>query len=160
MNSKESVTEGRKNRQTELNSYDPSSKQGFKNRLVNRNTTPAVWKKTKGCPKFKLISNFFILIIIIFIWIVYTVNSFRSDAAICKCSIEKLSLTLTVPCISESCIEIKIKLNCYFHTPLWCLKRFYEGLKAFIKPSEAPQRIVKIKFNSFFSFRPAWDGKG
>ena len=113
-----------------------------------------VWKKTKGGPKFKLFSNFFILIIIIFIWIVYTVNSFRSDAAICKCSIEKLSLTLTVPCISESCIEIKIKLNCYFHTPLWCLKRFYEGLKAFIKPSEAPQRIVKIKFNSFFSFRP------
>ena len=23
----------------------------------------------------------------------------------------------------------KIKLNFYFHTSLWCLKRFYEGLK-------------------------------
>ena len=23
----------------------------------------------------------------------------------------------------------KTKLNCYFHTSLWCLKRFYEGLK-------------------------------
>ena len=23
----------------------------------------------------------------------------------------------------------KIKLNFYFHTYLWCLKRFYEGLK-------------------------------
>ena len=38
-------------------------------------------------------------------------------------------LTLKDPCISESCIEIKIKLNLYFHTSLWCLKRFYEGLK-------------------------------
>ena len=25
-------------------------------------------------------------------------------------------------------IKIKIKLNCYFHTSLWCIKRFYEGL--------------------------------
>ena len=36
-------------------------------------------------------------------------------------------LTLPVPCISKSCIEIKIKLNLYFRTSLWCLKRFYEG---------------------------------
>ena len=34
-----------------------------------------------------------------------------------------------VPCISESCIQIKIKLNSHFHTSLWCLKRFYEDLK-------------------------------
>ena len=54
-------------------------------------------------------------------------------------------LTLPVPCISESCIEIKLKLNFYFHASLWCPKRFYEGLKAFIKPFEAPQRCVKIK---------------
>ena len=32
-------------------------------------------------------------------------------------------LTLKVQCISESCIEIQIKLNVYFHTSLWCLKR-------------------------------------
>ena len=37
-------------------------------------------------------------------------------------------LTLPVPCISGSCTEIKMKLNFYFHTSLWCLKRFYEGL--------------------------------
>ena len=36
----------------------------------------------------------------------------------------------------------KIKLNFYFHTPLRCLKRFYEGLKAFIEPFKAPKRIV------------------
>ena len=36
-------------------------------------------------------------------------------------------LTLLVPCIFESCIEIEIKLIFYFHT-LWCLKRFYESL--------------------------------
>ena len=37
-------------------------------------------------------------------------------------------LTLKDLFISESCIEIKIELNFYFHTSLWCLKRFYEGL--------------------------------
>ena len=36
--------------------------------------------------------------------------------------------TLNITCISESCIGIKIKLNFYFHTSFWCLKRFYEGL--------------------------------
>ena len=30
-------------------------------------------------------------------------------------------LTLNITCISESCIGIKIKLNFYFHTSLWCL---------------------------------------
>ena len=38
-------------------------------------------------------------------------------------------LTLTAPCILESCSNIKINLNFYFHTSLWCLKRFYEGFK-------------------------------
>ena len=37
-------------------------------------------------------------------------------------------LTFPAPCISESCIQIKIDLNFYFHTSLWCLKKFYEGL--------------------------------
>ena len=58
----------------------------------------------------------------------------------------------------------KIKLNFYFHFSLWCLKKFYEGLKAFLKPFEAPQRSVKIKFdlifNSITTFRNAWDEKG
>ena len=40
-------------------------------------------------------------------------------------------LTLKDPFISESCIEIKIELNFYFRTSLWCLKKFYEGLKTF-----------------------------
>ena len=47
-------------------------------------------------------------------------------------------LTLPVPCISKSCIEIKIKLNFYFHF-------FVVPQKAFIKPFEAPQTSVKIK---------------
>ena len=49
------------------------------------------------------------------------------------------------PVYSESCIDAKIKFNFYFHTSLWCLKRFYEGLEALIKPFEVPQRSVKIK---------------
>ena len=56
------------------------------------------------------------------------------------------TLTLLVPCISESCIEIKIKLNIYFRTSLWYLKSgALWCLKAFIKPLEAPQRSMKIK---------------
>ena len=50
-------------------------------------------------------------------------------------------LTFPLPCISESCIEIKMKLNFYFHTSLWFLEKFYEG-----QPFEAPQRIAKIFF--------------
>ena len=41
-----------------------------------------------------------------------------------------LFLTLPVP-ISDK--EKKIKLNFYFLTSLWCLKRFYEGLKGLHK---------------------------
>ena len=33
---------------------------------------------------------------------------------------------------SQSCIKTKINLNFYFHTSLWCVKRFYEGPKALI----------------------------
>ena len=62
-----------------------------------------------------------------------------------KIALLSCPLTLKGLFISESCIEIKIELKFYFHTSLWCLKRFYEGLKAFIKPFEAPQRSVKIK---------------
>ena len=41
-------------------------------------------------------------------------------------------LTLLTPRIPESYIKIKINLNFHFHISLWCLERFYEGLK---KPS-------------------------
>ena len=44
----------------------------------------------------------------------------------------------------------KINLNFYFHTSLWCLKRFYEGLKGLYKPFEAPQRSVKQKLKLIF----------
>ena len=58
----------------------------------------------------------------------------------------------------------KINLNFYFHTSLWCLKRFYESLKGLYKPFEAPPRSVKtkIKVNFYFStiFRNARDVKG
>ena len=37
-------------------------------------------------------------------------------------------LTLLAQCISESCVQIKINLKFYFHTSLWFLKRFFEGL--------------------------------
>ena len=59
-------------------------------------------------------------------------------------------LTLSALCISESCIKTKINLNIYFHTSLWCLKRFYKASKAFMKPFEATQRKMKIEIESNF----------
>ena len=73
MNSKESVTEGRRNRQTELNSYDPSNKLGFKNRLVNRNTTPCL-EEDKGWSKIQIIFELFYL----------NNNYFHLDSVYCK----------------------------------------------------------------------------
>ena len=35
--------------------------------------------------------------------------------------INLMFLILSDPCISESCIKIKINLNVYFRTSLWCL---------------------------------------
>ena len=53
-----------------------------------------------------------------------------SDSKILRDYVIKITsnLSLIVPYISESCIKIKIKLNFYFHTSLWCLRRFYEDL--------------------------------
>ena len=33
----------------------------------------------------------------------------------------------------------------FFHTSMWWLKRFYEGLEGLVKPFEAPQKRVKVK---------------
>ena len=43
-----------------------------------------------------------------------------------------LGLALKVLFISESCIVKKLELNFYFHTSLWCLKRFFilSGIEA------------------------------
>ena len=51
-----------------------------------------------------------------------------SDDAVNLGFVKYFSNLLTGPFISESCIKIKINLNFYFHTSLWCLKKFYEGL--------------------------------
>ena len=57
------------------------------------------------------------------------------------------SSALFAPCVSESCIKIKINLSFYFRTPLPCLK-------AFIKHFEAPQRSMKVKIYSIFVLCP------
>ena len=56
----------------------------------------------------------------------------RMYSILCRiCSKLTISiLTLPVPIQDE---EKKIKLNFHFHTSLWCLKRFYEGLKGLHK---------------------------
>ena len=54
------------------------------------------------------------------------------------------TLTLPVLRISENCIEIKIKLNFYFHIPCGTSKGFMKVFRTFVKPFEATQS-VKIK---------------
>ena len=48
------------------------------------------------------------------------------------CHIKEKS-SISIPWISESCIKIKINVDFYFHTSLWCLERFYEGLQGLHK---------------------------
>ena len=44
-----------------------------------------------------------------------------------------IPLSLDWKVISESYFKVKTNLNCYFHTSLRCLKRFYEDLKGLHK---------------------------
>ena len=48
-------------------------------------------------------------------------------------SVESNQLTLPAPCFSEGCNKMKINLIFYFQTSLWCLRRFYKGLKGLHK---------------------------
>ena len=64
-------------------------------------------------------------------------------------TLTRFILTLPDPCISESCIEIEINVNFYFHIYLLCLKRFYESLKG--KPFSL-SGIGTGKENVMFSF--------
>ena len=44
----------------------------------------------------------------------------------------------------------KIKLNFYFHTSLWCLKRFYEGLKGLYKTFWGTTKKCELYFTTTF----------
>ena len=61
--------------------------------------------------------------------------------------IDRIILTLTALRIPESCIVIRINLNFYFHTSLWCLKLFEA------RPRSANKKKIKL----IFSF---WPGLG
>ena len=54
----------------------------------------------------------------------------------------------------------KINLDFYFHTSLWCLKCFYEGLKAFIKPQRSVKIKIQVNFYFITTFLNAQGGKG
>ena len=72
-----------------------------------------------------------------------------------------LTLTLPAPYISESCTEMKINVNFCFHTSLWCLKRFYEGLKGLLKTFSGSTKKCKNKnLRYIFSLLPELRWKG
>ena len=56
-------------------------------------------------------------------------------------------LTLPVPSILKWLNEIKNDINVYFYASLWCLKRFYEGLRTFLRH----QKCVDVKKYVIFS---------
>ena len=62
----------------------------------------------------------------VFLWIL---RNFRSIIFPFRDRLQILLWTLNEPCISEICIEKKNKLNFYFHTSSWCLKRFWGTTK-------------------------------
>ena len=63
-------------------------------------------------------------------------------------------LSLPAPCISESCIKIKINLHFYFPTSLWRPSRPSETI------FEVTQRSVKIKISVNFSLHPGFGRQG
>ena len=73
---------------------------------------------TDLCSRIQSTASFYVLLVLTKWW-----HYFR----------EKI-LTLPTPCISESCIKIKTNLI-FFHTSLWCLKMFYEGLYSLLLKS-------------------------
>ena len=62
--------------------------------------------------------------------IFYAAGAFTGSEAMKRNFEIDFKLTLTISCISESCIAIKIKLNLYFNTSLWFLKKFLKAFKA------------------------------
>ena len=67
-------------------------------------------------------------------------------------------LTLPVPITDEG---EKINLNIYFHSSLWCLKRFYEGLKGFQKTFWGNTKKSENKNLSLFLFNITfWNARG
>ena len=80
-------------------------------------------------------------------------DQFLFTVQIILINIKGLFLTLLAPCISETCIKIKIKVNFYFCSSLCASKGFVKASKAFIKPFDAPQTSVKMRIEVNFLFR-------
>ena len=60
------------------------------------------------------------------------------------------TLTLPLWCMQEIYVRIKINSNFYFHTSLWCLKRFYEGNTISLSCHEQVC-LIGLRFERFFS---------
>ena len=83
----------------------------------------------------------------IHLYFLHSISSLEHTKDIVSTFIKDLQkiLALSASYISENYFKIKINLNFYFRTSLWCLRRFYGGLKDLHKTIEAPQRSPKVK---------------
>ena len=75
---------------------------------------------------------------------------FKDIASYIYLCVSDFMLTLPVPIPDE---EKKIKLNFYFHTSLWCLKSFYEGLKGLHKTFWGTAKKCDNKTLTWFLFQ-------
>ena len=83
----------------------------------------------------------------IHLYFLHSISSLEHTKDIVSTFIKDLQkiLALSASYISENYFKIKINLNFYFRTSLWCLRRFYGGLKDLHKTFEAPQRSPKVQ---------------
>ena len=83
----------------------------------------------------------------IHLYFLHSISSLEHTKDIVSTFIKDLQkiLALSASYISENYFKIKINLNFYFRTSLWCLRRFYGGLKDLHKTFEEPQRSPKVK---------------
>ena len=65
----------------------------------------------------------------------------------------RFSLTVSVPIPDE---EKKNELNFYFHTSLWYLKRFYEGLKSLDKTFRGTTKKCENKNLTYLLFQTSF----
>ena len=68
----------------------------------------------------------------------------------------KIHTFLTLPALIPD-KEKKMNLNFYFHTSLWCIKRFYEGLKGLHKTFCGTTKKCESK-NSSYRKCMGWEG--
>ena len=99
----------------------------------------------------KLVLNLYFLFSFDRLFYLYYLDLFRThifwhfSTDICSCLINSYR-----PDPGQREKKEKINLNFYFHLPLWCFERFYDGLAAFKNVEIVKVKVWKYKFKLIF----------